>query len=121
MPTPKKPAAPSTKVASEVDRQIGEVVRFHREKKGLTQAQLGKAIGVTFQQVQKYERGVNRISAATLLRCAEALDCHVADLFNDSDPEGTSASERAILKLWEQLREPEREAVMAMIRAFLKP
>ena len=120
MPAPRNPAAPSTKVASEVDRQIGEVVRTRREKKGLTQAQLGKAIGVTFQQVQKYERGVNRISAATLLSCADALECSVADLYSDSDPQGTSASERAILKLWQQLREPERDAVVAMIKAFLK-
>lgn len=126
MKTPKKPVAkaapvPSPKVASETDRQIGSTIRARREKKGLTQAQLGKAIGVTFQQVQKYERGVNRVAAATLLSCAEALDCSVADLYGDSDPDGTSMSERAILKLWQQLREPERDAVVAMIRAFLKP
>ena len=87
---------------------------------GLTQAELGKAIGVTFQQVQKYERGVNRVAAATLLKVADALQCSVADLYDDPDPNGRSPSERAILKLWAQLRQPERDAVVAMIREFTR-
>jgi transcriptional regulator with XRE-family HTH domain len=106
---------------SEVDLRIGQTIRERREKVGLTQAKLGNAIGVTFQQVQKYERGTNRVSAATLLKVADALGCSVADLYGDPDPEGHSMSERAILKLWQDLREPERDAVVAMIRAFLKP
>lgn len=107
--------------ASDIDTKIGANVRVRREDIGMTQAQLGQAIGVTFQQVQKYERGANRISAAALLRIADALECSVADLYGDPDPAGTSMSERAILKLWQQLREPERDAVVAMIREFLKP
>lgn len=85
----------------------------------MTQAELGKVIGVTFQQVQKYERGFNRVSAATLLKIANALQCSVADLYNDPDPNGRSNSERAILKLWAQLRQPERDAVVGMIREFM--
>lgn len=107
--------------ASEIDVKIGTNLRGRREALGMTQAQLGHAIGVTFQQVQKYERGANRVSAAALLRIANALECSVADLYGDPDPAGTSISERAILKLWQQLREPERDAVVAMIREFLKP
>lgn len=107
--------------ATEVDVQIGNTIRERREKLGLTQAALGRAIGVTFQQVQKYERGANRVAAATLLKAAEALGCSVADLYGDPDPEGRSLSERAILKLWQDLREPERDAVVEMIRAFKKP
>lgn len=108
-------------IASEIDVKIGANLRGRREAIGMTQAQLGQAIGVTFQQIQKYERGANRISAAALLRIANALECSVADLYGDPDPAGTSMSERAILKLWQQLREPERDAVVAMIREFLKP
>lgn len=107
--------------ASEIDVKIGANVRVRREGIGMTQAQLGQAIGVTFQQIQKYERGANRVSAAALLRIANALECSVADLYGDPDPAGTSMSERAILRLWQQLREPERDAVVAMIREFLKP
>lgn len=107
-------------IASDIDVRIGGEVRARRDKLKITQSQLASAIGVTFQQVQKYERGVNRISAATLLAIAETLNCHVADLFGDPDPKAISHSERAILKLWQDLREPERDAVIAMIRAFQK-
>lgn len=106
--------------ATEVDVLIGGIIRDSRAALGLTQAELGKAIGVTFQQVQKYERGVNRVAAATLLKVAEALQCSVADLYGDPDPHGRSPSERAILRLWAQLRDPERDAVIAMVREFAK-
>ncbi|MBB5773107.1 transcriptional regulator with XRE-family HTH domain [Brevundimonas vesicularis] len=106
--------------ATEVDVLIGGIIRDRRAALGLTQAELGKAIGVTFQQVQKYERGVNRVAAATLLKVADALQCSVADLYGDPDPDGRSPSERAILKLWVQLRDPERDAVIAMVREFAK-
>lgn len=106
--------------ATEIDVQIGGLIRDRRAAAGLTQAELGKAIGVTFQQVQKYERGVNRVSAAALLKVADALQCNVADLYGDPDPTGRSPSERAILKLWAKLREPERDAVVAMIREFTR-
>ena len=107
-------------VISETDTLIGKIIRDRRETLKMTQVQLAAGIGVTFQQVQKYERGVNRISAATLLAIAAALNCHVADLYGDPDPQAISQSERAILKLWQDLREPERDAVVAMIRAFKK-
>lgn len=105
--------------ATEIDVQIGGIIRDRRAAVGMTQAELGKVIGVTFQQVQKYERGFNRVSAATLLKIANALQCSVADLYNDPDPNGRSHSERAILKLWAQLRQPERDAVVGMIREFM--
>lgn len=110
----------STKTASDIDIQIGQIIRERRETLKVTQAQLASQIGVTFQQVQKYERGVNRVSAATLLNIAEALKCHVADLYGDPDPKALTASERAILKLWAQLEDAQRDAVVAMVRSFAK-
>lgn len=55
-----------------------------------------------------------------MVRIAEALKCNVADLYDDPDPSGSSVSERTILKLWGKLREAERDAVVAMIREFVK-
>jgi len=107
-------------VISETDTLIGKIIRDRRETLKMTQVQLAAGIGVTFQQVQKYERGVNRVSAAALLRIADVLKCHVADLYGDADPLGTSVSERAILKLWAQIDDAERDAVIGLIRAFLK-
>lgn len=107
--------------ATETDILIGKIIRERREALRMTQVALGDQIGVTFQQVQKYERGVNRVSAATLMRVAAALDCNVADLYDDPDPTAISTSERAILKLWQDLSAPQRDAVIALIRTFLKP
>ena len=53
---------------------------------GLSQERLGELIGVTFQQIQKYERGANRISASRLYGLAEVLDVPVEFFFDDTDP-----------------------------------
>lgn len=64
------------------DRKLGERVRARRLEIGMTQEQLAKHIGVTFQQVQKYERGVSRIAASRLLDMAEAMKVPVATFFH---------------------------------------
>jgi transcriptional regulator with XRE-family HTH domain len=53
---------------------------------GLSQTQLGEALGLTFQQVQKYERGTNRIGASRLLEMARILDVPIGFFYDDTDP-----------------------------------
>jgi len=72
------------------DIEIGKRIRLRRVEQGLSQDELGKALGVTFQQVQKYERGVNRVGAWRLQQIATALDVPVTFLYEDA-----SASKRA--------------------------
>ncbi|WP_395945588.1 helix-turn-helix domain-containing protein [Brevundimonas sp.] len=69
-----------------IDAEIGERVRTRRAALNISQAGLGSHIGVTFQQVQKYEKGTNRIAAATLLKIAEKLDTSVAILSGEVRP-----------------------------------
>lgn len=76
-------AKPSKLLVDPVDIAIGARIRIRRESRRITQAQLAAASGVTFQQVQKYERGVNRVSAARLLLIAEALKTTGADLLGE--------------------------------------
>ena len=64
-----------TQVTDATDIHVGRRVRAERNRCGLSQTTLGQAIGVTFQQVQKYERGSNRISASMLMRIARTLGC----------------------------------------------
>jgi transcriptional regulator with XRE-family HTH domain len=66
---------------AELEAQIGERIRSRRIRVGMSQANLGEPLGVTFQQIQKYERGANRISAGRLLKVAEVLECDVTDFF----------------------------------------
>lgn len=68
--------------AQPVDRVVGENVRRHRLRRGLSQTSLAEKIGLTFQQVQKYERGANRISASKLFDISKALEVDVRALFD---------------------------------------
>lgn len=68
-----------------VDAYVGERVRAERIRLGWSQTDLGVAIGVTFQQVQKYERGANRVSASMLVRTAQALQVPIAEFFPPAD------------------------------------
>lgn len=73
--------------ADPVDLFVGERLKAARLRLGLSQAELGKAMNLSFQQVQKYERGVNRISASMLMRAGKALGVPVADFFPDAGPD----------------------------------
>lgn len=61
----------------DIERAIGAALRERRHHRALTQAQLGKAIGVSYQQIQKYETGKNRVSISTALAMAVVLGCDV--------------------------------------------
>lgn len=77
-----------------VDLFVGQRLRAERLRRGLSQTELGVAMGVTFQQVQKYERGSNRVSASTLAKAAAGLGIAVADLF--PSVEGGQTSEARV-------------------------
>lgn len=68
-----------------LDVAIGARVRARRRMLGLSQTALGEELGVTFQQVQKYERGVNRISGSTLIRVARVLGVPAGSLLGDDE------------------------------------
>ncbi|MYZ49887.1 helix-turn-helix domain-containing protein [Propylenella binzhouense] len=75
----------ATRSPAPIDVHVGNQVRLRRKQLGITQEALGEAIGVTFQQVQKYERGVNRIGASRLQQIAAALDVPISHFFPKSD------------------------------------
>jgi transcriptional regulator with XRE-family HTH domain len=66
-----------------IDLLVGSRIRKFRKGRGMNQAELGEKIGVTFQQVQKYENGKNRVGASRLQMIATALDVPVGQLFTD--------------------------------------
>ncbi|NVJ97444.1 MAG: helix-turn-helix transcriptional regulator [Alphaproteobacteria bacterium] len=68
-----------------IDASVGAQVRALRRQRGMTQTELGTVLGLTFQQVQKYERGTNRISASKLALLAEALKVPVGLFFEGVD------------------------------------
>jgi transcriptional regulator with XRE-family HTH domain len=83
-----KPRSSSTKLsprsAGNADIEMGRRIRLRRLEAGMSPKELGDKLGVTFQQVQKYERGFNRVSAARLQLIAEIFDVDIP-LFYDGD------------------------------------
>lgn len=72
-----------------VDVHVGSRVRLRRTLLGLSQEKLGDALGLTFQQVQKYERGANRIGASRLFDLSRVLDVPVSFFFDDMSVDAT--------------------------------
>lgn len=69
----------------EYDRHVGARVRFFRMARGMSQEKLGEHLGLTFQQVQKYEKGRNRIGAGRLVAIAKVFSVEVATFFDGLD------------------------------------
>jgi transcriptional regulator with XRE-family HTH domain len=89
-----------------IDVAVGARLRIRRQDLRMSQSTLAEHLGITFQQVQKYERGANRISASMLVRAARALDCTGGSLLGD--PTGESATPM-----------PQDDAMQAELNALL--
>ncbi len=100
-----------TKVGPDaVDKLVGERVRFLRKERGISQAKLAESIGVSFQQVQKYELAKNRMSISMLTRVAETLDTTVGDVIGEHDDGRRNFEDIAELM--------NQHGVLELVRAF---
>ena len=103
-----------------LNQQLAARVRERRVLAGLSQTQLGKALGCTFQQVQKYERAANRISAVALLKIAETLNTPVMYFLDGlGNPTPESQLRRADLELVRAYQQLD-PAVQATVRALVR-
>jgi transcriptional regulator with XRE-family HTH domain len=92
MPAKARPKSPSA-----IDVAVGRNVRIWRMAKGMSQARLANRLGVTFQQVQKYEIGANRIGTGRLVKAAGVLGIPISALFDGADGAEPSRSFLALL------------------------
>lgn len=76
-----------------IDIYVGSRVKARRKEVGMTQQDLAKALGLTFQQVQKYERGANRISASKLFMISGTLDVPIPYFFDGVDSDAAATKE----------------------------
>jgi len=86
----------STKAPNPVDKYVGRRVRMRRIMLGMSQEKLGEALGLTFQQIQKYEKGTNRVGASRIQQISEILQVPVSFLFEGGPstiPSAAGASE----------------------------
>lgn len=98
-----------------VDVHVGKRIRQRRWLVGMTQQDLGDAVGIKFQQIQKYETGANRVSASRLWEIADALDVHVTFFFDGLSPR-KGASDAVVGAIPTDMAE-DREAV-ELVRAY---
>lgn len=111
------------------DIEIGRRIRQRREALGVTQAALAQGIGVTFQQVQKYEKGTNRVAASRLGLVAQVLDCRAADLLEGATPVlesddpiafmAETRSGRAFAACWREMPDTARTSLLNIARAVV--
>ena len=97
---------------NEFDTEVGARVRVTRKIRGVSQEELANRVGLTFQQIQKYERGANRISASKLKAISEALGVSMSSLLGESEP---AAGDRPAD--WSALADPE---VAKLVKAYGK-
>jgi len=103
----------STKAPDPMDIALGAAVRIRRRSLGISQEALAEQCGVSFQQIQKYENGANRISFSRLVQIARALRCRVVDLLDVLDtPESGIPGDLDILS---RMRTP---GAMELLSAF---
>ncbi|AMN41022.1 helix-turn-helix domain-containing protein [Rhodoplanes sp. Z2-YC6860] len=88
--------APKKKKPNPIDRHVGARVRMRRLMLDMTQTELGDKLGLTFQQVQKYEKGTNRIGASRLQHIADVLQVPVSFFFEGADSEIKSTESRSM-------------------------
>ena len=108
-----------------VDVHVGARVRLRRKLLGMTQTGLGDALGLTFQQVQKYERGINRIGAGRLYDLSRVLDVSIEYFFEDMP---TAAAARPPAKGHGKAKEPPayeldpmaKRETLEFVRAYYK-
>lgn len=100
------------RVVDSVDKIVGRNIRIQRLAKGLSQTELANALGVTFQQVQKYEKGTNRVGSGRLLLISKALGVPLLDLFEGSKLPASKSDDKSPFDL---LTDP---LSLRLVRAF---
>src|SRR3954469_18831824 len=118
----------SAKSPNHADRRIGQRIRLQRNALGLSQDTLANALGLTFQQVQKYERGTNRVSASRLEDIARVLKVPVAFFYDDdadaSPPVPTPSHSLSLLRAFQTIAHPAlQKQTLALVQAIaaMKP
>ena len=114
-----------------IDQHVGERIRARRTELGLTQEQLAEALNVSYQQVQKYETGANRISAGRIFEMAHKLRVDVSYFFEglplDAPAEqialehgGRQRSAIELVRKFAQIQDPQvRSAIAALVKAIV--
>jgi len=106
--------------AIDLDKEIGERIRARRIEMDMSQVELGALMGLTFQQIQKYERGKNRLAASRLPLIAETLDVPITYFFGGDNgkkkPIDFDTQTLRVARLYSKLKKNDRILVKSIVR-----
>ncbi|GAK34758.1 hypothetical protein JCM17846_02170 [Iodidimonas nitroreducens] len=105
-----------------IDVHVGSRVRLRRTLLGMSQEKLGDALGLTFQQIQKYERGANRIGSSRLFKLSQILDVPVSFFFDDM-PDDVQKANRGLSDTPSEPFEADqlsKRETLELVRAYYK-
>ena len=108
--------------ATDIDRTLGQHIRRRRIALGLTQKDLAARVNVTYQQLHKYEQGVNRMAIGRMVMIADALGTTVGILLRGQGRPETSDDDREVLELvtsYRMLPQRQRDGIRALVRTLL--
>ena len=106
-----------------VDVHVGRRVRLRRTLLGMSQEKLGEALGLTFQQIQKYERGANRIGSSRLYKLSQVLDVPISFFFDDMDAQVAEANGAGMAESGQAAFETDqlaRRESLELVRAYYR-
>jgi transcriptional regulator with XRE-family HTH domain len=112
--------------STELDKVIGHNLRVIRTNKGLKQKDIANHLGISFQQIQKYESGANRIAASVLYEFAKILDVTVSDFFVDilEEPQDVVCARKnaELLEIFKKIENPNlKKKVIDLLSAMVQP
>ena len=104
---------------NKIDKAVGARIRAYRKARGMSQSALAEKIGVRFQQVQKYENGVNRVAASRLWQIADAFHVDIIALFQDVRQTPAKAAEiDELMTLFNSMPTERRKEALAYMRTL---
>lgn len=103
---------------AEINKTIGVNIRNIRRFRRLSQSELGEHLGVSFQQVQKFEKGTNRISAAALVSLADKMKVNILSFVGEDGNDVLKVGQAELVNLIARLPKKEYAAVVTLIRSI---
>jgi len=107
-------------MAHPVDIHVGKQLRSRRKRLGMSQEELGKSVGVTFQQIQKYERGTNRVGSSRLYQFSKVLGTSISYFFDEFSPDETAIGLAEDTATIEKSRLLDSRETLNLVQAYYK-
>lgn len=106
-------------ISTQIDKSIGKRIQLKRKEKGLSAEKMSELLDISQQQISRYERGVNKINVAHLVKIANLLQTPI-DYFFEDCMEKTEWNQDYCDEIWQQMTIKQKRAIVALIQATIK-